>query len=145
MRRVRFAHLQRKNYFKRAMPDGLRAVRHCIFTGGGRQTCPQTLNVSQNLSRHAKGSPFGRAGIEQSEMTERARLLKVADAVFLSKKSNAADTIQSAAEDIPNHFALSLNAACFRAELAPAVILPIQAIFLRELQAAQIAVVLFEV
>ena len=35
--------------------------------------------------------------------------------------------------------------SCLRAELAPAVILPIQAVFLRKLQAAQVAVVLFEV
>ena len=48
--------------------------------GAWRQTCPKTLNVCRNLSRHAKGSPFGRAGIEQSEMTERARPLKMARA-----------------------------------------------------------------
>ena len=67
-----------------AMPDSLRAVRHCIFTGEG-------------------------------------------------------------AEDIANRFALSFNASCLCAELAAAVVLPVQAVLLRKLQAAQVAVVLFEV
>ena len=49
------------------------------------------------------------------------------------------------AQRILNHFALSLNASCFCAELAAAVVLPVQAVLLRKLQAAQIAVVLFEV
>ena len=33
-RRVRFAHKQRKNYFKFAMPENLRIFRNCLFTGG---------------------------------------------------------------------------------------------------------------
>ena len=49
------------------------------------------------------------------------------------------------AQRILNHFALSLNASCFCAELAAAVVLPVQAVLLRKLQAAQVAVVLFEV
>ena len=49
------------------------------------------------------------------------------------------------AQRILNHFALSLNASCFGAELAAAVVLPVQAVLLRKLQAAQVAVVLFEV
>ena len=48
--------------------------------GVWRQTCPQTLRFEQKRCRYAKGSPFGRAGIEQSEMTERARPLKMARA-----------------------------------------------------------------
>ena len=35
-----------------------------------------TLHFSRKLYRYAKGSPFGRAGIEQGEMTERASPLK---------------------------------------------------------------------
>ena len=42
-------------------------------------------------------------------------------------------------------FALFLDASCFGAELAAAVVLPVQAVLLRKLQAAQVAVVLFEV
>ena len=49
------------------------------------------------------------------------------------------------AQRILNHFALSFNASCFGAELAAAVVLPVQAVLLRKLQAAQVAVVLFEV
>ncbi len=49
------------------------------------------------------------------------------------------------AERISNRFALSLYVSCFCAELAAAVVLPVQAVLLRKLQAAQIAVVLFEV
>lgn len=49
------------------------------------------------------------------------------------------------AERILNHFALSFNASCFCTELAAAVVLPVQAVLLRKLQAAQVAVVLFEV
>ena len=33
-RRVRFAHIQRKIILNRAMPERLRTLRHCIFTGG---------------------------------------------------------------------------------------------------------------
>ena len=33
--RVRFAHKQRKNYFKFAMLENLRIFQHCLFTGGG--------------------------------------------------------------------------------------------------------------
>ena len=49
------------------------------------------------------------------------------------------------AERISNRFALSFNPSCFSAELAAAVVLPVQAVLLRKLQAAQVAVVLFEV
>ena len=41
------------------------------------QAHPQALRSARKLCRHAKGSPFGRAGIEQREMTERARTLAV--------------------------------------------------------------------
>ena len=49
------------------------------------------------------------------------------------------------AQRISNRFALSFNPSCFCAELAAAVVLPVQAVLLRKLQAAQVAVVLFEV
>lgn len=49
------------------------------------------------------------------------------------------------AERISNRFALSFNPSCFCTELAAAVVLPVQAVLLRKLQAAQVAVVLFEV
>ena len=98
-------------------------------------------------------------------MTERARPLKAAAAVSLHDPScengvqespqtflnpeiinnNSADDAQSNAERIPNRPALTLNASCFCAELAAAVVLPVQAVLLRKLQAAQVAVVLFEV
>ena len=74
-----------KMILNRAMPDSLRAVRHCIFTEGnslsqsltalpapsGREPLarPGTLCFSQELYRHAKGPISEGAGIEQSEMT----------------------------------------------------------------------------
>lgn len=48
------------------------------------------------------------------------------------------------AQRISNRFALSLDASCFCAELAAAVVLPVQAVLLRKLQAAQVAVVLLK-
>ena len=81
-------------------------------------------------------NPFCENGVQESPQT------------FLNPEiinNDSADNIQSAAEDISNRFALSLNASCFGAELAAAVVLPVQAVLLRKLQAAQIAVVLFKV
>ena len=81
-------------------------------------------------------NPFCENGVQESPQT------------FLNPEiinNSSADNIQSAAEDISNRFALSFNASCFGAELAAAVVLPVQAVLLRKLQAAQVAVVLFEV
>ena len=81
-------------------------------------------------------NPFCENGVQESPQT------------FLNPEiinNDSADNIQSAAEDISNRFALSLDASCFGAELAAAVVLPVQAVLLRKLQAAQVAVVFFEV
>ena len=81
-------------------------------------------------------NPFCKNGVQESPQT------------FLNPEiinNDSADNIQSAAEDISNCFALTFNAACFCAELAATVVLPVQAVLLRKLQTAQIAVVLFEV
>ena len=78
--------------FMFGIAERLRAFRYPIFTGGVveeaaaaalvscgniRAAKPHTLHSSRKVFRHAKGSPFGRAGIEQREMTERARTLAV--------------------------------------------------------------------
>ena len=52
------AHSQRKNIFYRAMPERLRTLRHCIFTGGvvkGSGSCSAAFYESAALRESAAG------------------------------------------------------------------------------------------
>ena len=55
------------------IPERLRTLRYSIFTGRElpQRAKPETLRFGRKLSRHAKGSPFGRAG---ALAPERARM-----------------------------------------------------------------------
>ena len=99
-RRLRSNHIQQRIILDSGMAERLRAFRYLIFTAGNTSfywrfrengllhkvsglalsvTCGDTSPKGRGLGKEmkfawtAKGSPFGRAGIERSEMTERAR------------------------------------------------------------------------
>ena len=51
--------MKRKIFFNGVMPERLRTLRHCIFTGGVLETDPLSLAT---LDSSPKGTPLGCAG-----------------------------------------------------------------------------------